>query len=419
MKKLMIAAFAFAIAGAASAVETYTYKASVKHTYIKEQAFTRILGATVPRVTLYVKYAKNTTIDGYLIQDDQELLRQSAAATITGAPAIELQPGNRCFLVVKNKGAEKGYQFARILPGVIEAKWYDDKLSGANGAFPAQGYLYIGGEVTAAYRGTTFDATKDGVAVGGYTARQMTNWQRLQPVATTPLYGIDDYFFTSAYLFGQYNQPSWANPTQVEEFGDTWMNHAGLGKAAYFNNIKLCCGKGKGSAGTVIDNLAGSLKVGIYLCSENGEDDSHSFGFNRTGAVEDQLWKSVLVNDPTLAIKYNVGPVPTALQKLDMWADGSLDLGTTDVGTGTWSMKRTINLAAPALTAPELAVITTATAADPVHQWGLAAPTTTLPLIQAIKGAFVALKPGTQPLFGDVLEEGAMINYSFFNAYLR
>ena len=29
------------------------------------------------------------------------------------------------------------------------------------------------------------------------------------------------------------------------------------------------------------------------------------------------------------------------------------------------------------------------------------------------------LRPGTQPLFGDVLEEGAMINYSFFNGYLR
>lgn len=418
MKKLMFAALAVALAGSVSAVETYTYKASVKHTYIKTQSFTRILGATVPRVELYIKCTKNTTLDGYLIQDNTELLRQSATATITGA-ATELQPGNRCFLVVKNKGAEKEYQFARILPGVLEAKWYDDKLSGNQGAYPAQGYLYIGGEVVAAYIGTTFDATRDGIAVGGYTARAMTNWQRLQPAATTPLYGIDDYFFTSAYLFGQYNQPAWANPTQVEEYGDTWMNHSGLGKATYFNNIKLCCGKGKGSAGTVIDNLAGNLKVGIYLCSENGENDSHTYGFNRTGAVEDQLWKSVVVNDPTLAITYNVGPVPTAVQKLDMWADGNLDLGTTDVGSGSWSIKRTTNLAAPALTAAELAVITTATAADPVHQWGLAAPTTTLPLIQAIKGAFVALKPGTVPLFGDVLEEGAMINYSFFNAYLR
>lgn len=417
MKKLMLTAAAIALSGAALAVETYTYQASVKHTYIKEQAFTRVLGVTVPRVTLYVKYTKNTTLNGYLIQDDQELLRVSATAAITGA-ATELQPGNRCFLVVKNKGAEREYQFARILPGVLEAKWYDDKLSGA-GTYPAQGYLYIGGEVVAAYIGTTFHATCDGVAVGGYTPRAMTNWQRLQPAPTVPLYGIDDYFFTSAYLFGQYNQPSWANPTQVEEFGDTWMNHGGLGKAAYFNNIKLCCGKGKGAAGTVLDSLAGNVKVGIYLCSENGENDSHTYGFDRTGVVENQLWKAVQVNDPTLALTYNVGPVPTALQKLDMWADGNLDLGTTDVGSGTWSIKRTTTLASPALTAAELAVITTATAADPVHQWGFAAPTTTLPLIQAIKGAFVALKPGTQPLFGDVLEEGAMINYSFFNGYLR
>ena len=417
MKKLILAAVAIASVGVASAVETYSYKATVKHTYIKEQAFTRVLGVTVPRVTLYVKFNKTSTLEGYLIQDDTELLRLSATATITGA-ATELQPGNRCFLVVKNKNAEKDYKYARILPGVLEAKWYDPQLS-APGTSPAQGYLYIGGEVVAAYVGTTFDATRDGVAVGGYTARAFTNWQRLTPAATVPLYGIDDFFFTSAYLFGQYNQPSWANPTQVEEFGDTWMNHAGFGKAAYFNNIKLCCGKGKGSAGIVLDNLAGSLKVGIYLCSENGEDDSHTYGFNRTGLVEDQLWKAVAVNNPAPFATYNVGPVPTAMRKLDMWSDGNLDLGTTDVGTGTWSIKRTTNLAAPALTAAELAIITTATAADPVHQWGLAAPTTTLPLIQAIKGAFVALKPGTVPLFGDVLEEGAMINYSFFNAYLR
>ena len=432
MKKLMFAAMAVALAGAASAVEAYTYKASIKHTYLKPKATTRLLNTTIAKTTVMVKYTKTTTLDGYLIQDDQELLRQSGLSAITGV-ATELQPGNRCFLVVRNKGAEKGYRAARILPGVIDVKWYDDKLT-APGSSPAQGYLYIGGEiVTGAYRGTTFNAL-DGVEVATYAARTFGEWQRTGRV---PTIGIDDYFFTSAYLFGQYNEPSWQGGV-VEEYSDTWMNHAGLGKAGYYNTIKFCCNRGTGGAGTVLESLAGNLKAGFYICTENGDNETHSqtivMGVNawpvkRTGLLEDQLWKGVRVNDatiPALTAAYAKGvnyKGAFQLQSLDMWGDGNLDLRTTDVGSGTWSIKRTTSLQSVALTDNQIAQIQT-TWAYPTDYNG--ATGTTKPLIDAINGALVALKTGN-PLLGNVFDVDvsgksnaqALINYSFYTNYLR
>lgn len=65
MKKLMILAAAAALSGVASAVEVYDYRSSVKHTYIRERSMT-VAGA---RQTVYVKYTKNATLNGFVIQD--------------------------------------------------------------------------------------------------------------------------------------------------------------------------------------------------------------------------------------------------------------------------------------------------------------------------------------------------------------
>jgi len=409
MKKLMLAAAAVAIAGAASAVQVYTYKASVKHTYLKIK--------TVNALSLYVRYTKNTTIDGYLVQDDRGVL---TTGTIT---ANDPQPRNRCFLVAKNKSPEKKYKYAAILPGVLDVKWYDDKLTTASSAKPVQGYLYLGGETVTDYGGTgligtTFNAAD--IDLAPYTARTFANWSRQQPVAKAVHFAIDDYWFTSAYLFGQYNQPSWAGTGVVEEFGDTWMNHAGFGKM--LDDSDACCGDTSG--GRAIDTLSGGVKVGIWLCTEVGDDKNHGdpLGVVRAGVYEDQLWLDVNANDPGAWNFYNIGVVPTAKRILDMWGDGNLSLGTTDVGYGTFSIKRTTRK--PFEGVKDLATVdTTATGdeADITGAWAFAAPTgERLKILRVLKTALGLLKTDTEFLGDPTSKEvNGLINASFYDGYLK
>lgn len=419
----MFAALAVAITGVASATEVYTYKATVKHTYLKIKRFTRVLNVPIAGgLDLYVRYNKTSTLEGFLIQDDTQALSavNGGAGTIS---SVDPQPGNRCFLVAKNKSPEKNYKFAAIIPGIIDVKWYDDKLS-APGTSPAQGYLYLGGEPVVAYVGTTFLAADANLTA--YAPRVFaTHWRRMLPAATpVPTYGIDDYWFTSAYLFGQYNQPAWAGSGLVQEFADTWMNHAGFGKVKY--SAELCCGDG--SAGVTLDNLSGNVKVGIWLCTETGDDNGHTdpLGVVRRGLLEDQLWMGVALNDPLDPgfTTYNIGVVPSARRVMDMWGDGNLSLGTTDVGTGTFSIKRTTkkpfdatNMVA--VSADELNTITVT--------WGLAAGLGgRRTLLSAIKTALIELKTDTTFL-GNPVGKGAthpsgvngLINASFYSAYLQ
>ena len=273
---------------------------------------------------------------------------------------------------------------------------------------PAEGLLYLGGEIVTAPVGTVFEAA-DGEP-GGYSPRQLTGqWQRKNPGPTTPTAVIDDYWFTSCYLFGQYNQPSWEG-YDIEEFGDAWLNHAGFGKAAYANNVKLCCGRQSGKAGTVLDSLSGHVKAGLFLCSENGENEAHSLGVARTGLAEDQLWAGVKDNDPTLSSVYTSGTRPNPnMQVLDVWADGGLDLRTTDVGYGTWSIKRITTLSAVDLDENDKAKMA---------EWGV---TTSLVgtkwLLLTIKGAMLKLD-SKATLFGDPIAGNEMINCSFYKNYL-
>ena len=537
MKKLMIAAAAVAMVGGAFADPLiYDFKASVKHTYLKAK---KVNTKIIQGAQIYLKYTKSSSLQGYLIQDVDGVLGrrngyisetyEAEAMDAEGQGTGEIhsytrvcdvrritkndaQPGNRCFLVVMNKSAEKAYRTPRIIPGIIDAKWYDDQANGQT-TVPAQGYLYLGGEVVArsrqawetpivtaddgagnltymkirdfeGFNGTKFVAL-DGMPGSNWgTFRHFYDNQRLETIMTYPSeilnmaddsgnegdptpkadamalwrnnwrdlwfvnerpdtnyvdsvayvpeqavtrtaeFGIDDYWFTSAYLFGQFNQPAW-NLSTVEEYADSWLNCAGFGKAGYLpGKIKACCGRDLGSKATAyaIKQLSGTLKAGIYLCTENGDDSSHSAILQRTGVLEDQLWLSVRENSWVNDVDANYWGLDGAyaLVKQDIWADGNLDLATTDVGSGSWSIKATTALD------KDIAAKGGLTENVPLA-WGFQQPSTgfTRPLVNAIDAAMVKLdktcKSGIS-LFGtplmDEVQDFGLINYSFFKNYL-
>lgn len=117
MKKLMIATLGLAVAGSVFGTPVvYDYKATVKHTYLKE-AKVKISGSPEK---VYLKKAKSSSLKGYLIQD------VDVDGQTTKAKG-DVQPKNRCYLVVLNRSAEKDYRYVRILPGIIDASWYSSK----------------------------------------------------------------------------------------------------------------------------------------------------------------------------------------------------------------------------------------------------------------------------------------------------
>ncbi len=392
MKKLMIATVAAAtVGGAFAAPLVYDYKATVKHTYLKEYA----------AKDLYLKTQKSSTLKGYLIQDNDAEIQKAGSATITSQ---DVQPANRCFLVVKNGSAEKNYRFVRIVPGIIEAEWYTTKklnsgtVIGKNykGTLDAQGYLYLGGEITSTLVGGTFTsgtATDTEILADCPAYAQRKFVASLQSPGSTPAFGIDDYFFTSCYLFGQFNQPDWSFATDTASniqyrwfFADAWMNGAGFGKASYNSKISACCGRGSLSGGLAINSLSGNLKAGLYLCSVSGSDILHTV----VAYWEDQLW-----------VAYGNNGVSNVK---DTWADGNLDLATTDVGYGTWSIKLNTKLASKAVDATDVAD-------------GVAVGTCGAAVYGYIKAAALALDKNVT-LFGSPIA-GAMINNEFHENYLK
>ncbi len=393
MKKLMIAAVAAAtVGGAFAAPIVYDYKASVKHTYLK-QGKVKVNNTST---TLYLKTQKTSSLKGYLIQD--------ADGKTTKAQA-DVQEYNRCYLVVKNGSAEKNYRYVRIVPGILEAKWYANKvLSGSKGSAYAQGYLYLGGDVVTTLAGSMFTSGTDtdnllanevtGYSTGSTLRALVDSLEPASPI--TPTYGIDDYFYTSCYLFGQYNEPDWNYDVSATTastvlyryfFADAWMNGAGFGKASYSDSRAACCGRKSGSAGYELNSLSGNLKAGLYLCGLSGSDLYHK-SLNR---YEDQLW----------AEQYNA---LTSAWTADTWADGDLELGTTDVGYGTWSIKLNTKLAGKDIDANDL-------------DDGITMADVTANVYPFIKAAALALDKNVT-LFGSPLD-GAMINQEFNTAYLK
>ena len=538
MKKLMFVV-ACALAGVLSAatydlrgVNVYDYKASVKHVYLKEKSFKTVMSFISSKTyeieklisdlygdqKLYVKYTKSASLKGYLVQDVAGALAitndsriatvDSRGARIRAITGADPQPGNRCFLVVQNKSAEKAYRVPRIIPGVIDAKWYDPAMNGSKSA-PCEGYLFLGGEVVArtkdataavgyetydGFRGTKFSWDYDGIcysniypeAETAFLGRMFFDQQRNPLIANdyaskkytsawwdamtncmpwvarvitadrqcnetrTCDFGIDDYFFTSCYLFGKYNQPTRNGSQDIAEFADCWLNGAGIGKAELVKGkiVAGCVKSGSTLPSFMVKSLNGNLKAGIYLCTENGEDENRSMDLNRTGLFEDQFWSSIRDNsyayfninaetdDIYAWYRRNIVPEDgdvashTWMVKRDIWADGNLDLRTTDVGYGTWSIKLNTNfakkLSTTGLSALDLAYISA---------WGFKDPTAwsetntdsngqygTLNLLIAIKNAQLLLDKDAQ-LFGNPINDPqvvkpGMINFSFYWNYL-
>lgn len=78
MKKLMIATLGLAVAGSVFGTPVvYDYKATVKHTYLKE-ANVKFPGVT-NKVKLYLKKAKSSSLKGYLIQDVDRQTKKAAS----------------------------------------------------------------------------------------------------------------------------------------------------------------------------------------------------------------------------------------------------------------------------------------------------------------------------------------------------
>ena len=125
--------------------------------------------------------------------------------------------------------------------------------------------------------------------------------------------------------------------TPLNYYHDTWMNGAGVGKWFTKNNStdELCCGiidVQNYNDPRTLDTLAGNLKGGLFLCTENGilaGDPAYNwFLFEEW---EDQF-NTARAGGDGFRFAYD------AWQN-DLWQDGFIDQATTDVIYGTWSIK--------------------------------------------------------------------------------
>jgi len=404
MKKLMFAAVATAVTGGAFAAPlVYDYKASVKHMYLKE---IKLKTADFNGI-VYQKFQKSSSLKGYLIVDEDGATSATYGGKCDNSGTYSADQGrNRGFLVVMNSSVESKVKAPKIIPAVLDAKWIDTNFKKAHKATSgiAEGTLFLGGDLVAGIREKI--EMPLGVHVANATAVTA-------PAAGIPGLGaIADYVWTSVYLFGQFNGPNWfidpatgdsamdmfeaawdgnlpagvqldwANKTPVNYYHDTWMNGAGIGKYAVPSTTvgELCCGLTTVTTSEyILNTLSGSLKGGIFLCTENGVDAKANF-YSWFGGVDDTGWEDQFAccRDEEGALTYN----EDAWQN-DLWQDGPFEQETTDVAFGTWSIK--YNAKFLSTIAKELTDIETRLV-DPVDG--------TEALWASIKGAALKLKPG-------------------------
>lgn len=421
MKKLMLTAAAAAMAAGAFAdmPAVYDYKATVKHMYLKEVNATvqNFLGQK-QTVKVYQKYQKSASLKGYLIHD---VLGATSAAAFAGyvnpavaAPIVARNPqgpwhnagvgltgvnppvidkvNNRAFLVVQNASAEANVRAPKILPAVLEAKFFDTKYSmtwNLGGAQPvytsgiAEGTLFVGGDtliggVKEYLRNDRNDATLRNPSIAAYIPGTDTPDTAAGTIFAATAYL--DYGWTSIYLFGKYNgaqgSANWAaaqaaiSGVQVipdvggaRYYHDTWMNGVGVGKYGVIDDAEQCCGFQVGGVNFGLDTLAGKLKGGLFLCSENGY---RADTYVKLGGIdwEDQFWNEKAFStwgNPAVGLPPNYVNVAGTLDvdQEDVWIDGDVELFTTDVLDGDWSIKRLASAKVPsvALTAAEISAL--------------------------------------------------------------
>ena len=359
MKKLMFAAAAVAMtAGAFADPLVYDYKASTKQMALKDAKVK--IGNIV--WDIYVKYQTSASLKGYLIVD-ADGATSTAIQTLAGSgnsvPATcPWDYGrNRAFLVVQNSKAEKDVRFPKIIPAVLDAKWIQSKAGATTGI--AEGYLYAGGELKAGQVREALDIYANAMQAPTRTANAAEAF-------------IQDYCWTSVYLFGQYNGPLffdslWDNAeaaidgamdTELQQpfnagtsyfYHDSWLNGAGFGKWSTGKNKKACCGA-TAAGGKILDSLSGNLKGGLFLCTE--PCTNFDGGYTLLAIWEDQFF----CRRDTAGIA--TWSAAGDYDQVDLWQDGGLELNTRDCISGTWSIKFTTKLAPVVVTAEELTALT-------------------------------------------------------------
>jgi len=341
MKKLMIATLAAAaVGGAFAAPLVYDYKASVKHMYEKEQK----VGTTWK---FYVKYVKSSKLQGYFVQDKDStsLLSQKDAG---GTVALSEKKG---FLVLINKSAEKNYRAPKIMPAQLDVKAVVTKVdkNGLAASSIAEGYFYAGPFIAFPDANNAWDDSQD----------DKTDWMVNNGVSNSAIdkraYGTVG---STLYLFGQHNtynkfDNTLHQPATICAFGDAWLNGAGFGTIGTAT-AGLCCGWETTAGGSNLKSISGNLKGGLFLCSAGGVPANNENWFFALG-LED-LYKSD--SDGTGYGHTIYGWEPAVAEPLEdrvTWADGDIALSTTDVVSGSWTLKpASASFKAVALTPDEI-----------------------------------------------------------------
>ena len=439
MKKLMLAAIAVTLAGGSyAAPQVYQYKASVKHMYAKRINVRDVLNQ---QRNVYQKLVKSTSLKGWLVVDTDgatsaTLIADRADAN-TVPPAITLDHGrNRAFLVVQNPSAAvpngvnaRTFRTAKVLPANLEVNFIDTNFRFDGVGAPvassglAEGYLYVGGEAVGPVR-PKLDILNAGIAERALAA---------PAAATAGIAMIQDYVWTSCYLFGEYNGPDYEgrnlNPgwwqaiqTAIDAgfdpgvsvagltgtwageyyFHDTWMNGSGFGKFVRDSQSGTCCGFSGSATAARLSNLSGNVKGGLFLCTYAGL--IHGAGaawLNGVNTWEDQWFTPAAGGTidatgafrPWTVAQYTDGTTGNDQDQIDLWQDGFAELNTTDIITGTWSIKSKVsNIPSAEVTLADVRALSGNAALAAVTE----ASTGLLDLVQVLKGCALDLNPNTK-----------------------
>lgn len=441
MKKLMFAAAAVAVTGGAFAQPlVYDYKASVKHMYLKLNENVKAYDGL--KYSIYTKYQKSATLKGFLIMDQDGVTSPIVSAADLGAASTGTAfdyGRNRGFLVVQNTGLSGESKFLnkqpKIIPAVLDAKYIDVNFKAKTPPTTglAEGYLYLGGDAVAPVR------SQLDVLAGAITDRAAAP---VPPAASTPgMAAIADYVWTSVFLFGRYNGPNWyddtaaaAGPFDTFEaawdanlpaglqiafayfhpyYHDTWMNGSGFGKYTTPSKTTggLCCGLKATTVSTIIvESLSGSVKGGLFLCTENAIDattDKYDF-FD--GAAGLHRWEDQF---NTARLQPSGLFTPDGFQN-DLWNDGPLELETSDIITGSWSIKYNTKFFAASKPIYQPLTLGEVQGIQPAAVTGVPAVKQLDVLLGAIKGAALNLYPKANIADGTELHAMSVTTYLQF-----
>ena len=223
MKKLMIAAAAAAmVSGAFAVTQVADYQANVKYV-----ALERVQGshAVSGNITAFLKYVRTAQVRGYLVYSYCNCDDSGAQGNIPAtAPA---------YLVVRSN--VQTIAAPRIFPAELLVKMWDRSVGGGAETVEAEGYLFAGSGKGAQ------QAVKPWMADQAYQFGEPTS------IATRQ-------------LFGKYNDPDGAT------FFESWMDHAGFGKATYSVEDGGCAAD---TQSYCLQTLEGSLIGGLYICHPN------------------------------------------------------------------------------------------------------------------------------------------------------